>query len=90
MQNLFLIIIVVALIVTVVVKVTNWLEASTNARADRSFQLTDYTYRDDKGNLYVVTSADISDNWSLLIEEYGLSAAYISKHVFLTDAKPVL
>lgn len=47
--------------------------------------LRDWTYRDDRGNTYVVTSCDITDNYSLLIEDYNLTLAYIQRHVFLAD-----
>lgn len=51
--------------------------------------ICDWVYRDDKGNLFVVTSADVCDNYSLLIEEYGLNYPYIRDHVFLVSATPI-
>lgn len=56
---------------------------------DEPIKICDYTYRDDFGNTYLVTSADITDNYSLLIEDYGLTLAYIHRHVFLADCKQV-
>lgn len=52
--------------------------------------LSDYTYMDRHGNVYVVTSMCISDNWSLLIEDHGLTTAYIKNNVFLAHVEKVV
>lgn len=64
--------------------------AFTEADQEPEVKIYDWTYRDDLGNTYVVTSAAIEDNWDLLIRDHGLSAKYILDHVFLADSKRVL
>lgn len=64
--------------------------AKAKAKAGDDGVLSDYTYMDRHGNVYVVTSMCISDNWSLLIEDHGLTTAYIKNNVFLAHVEKVV
>lgn len=83
-----ILIIVLALTVCALIAVLR-LDEEPDANSSDPIVICDWVYRDDKGNLFVVTSADVCDNYSLLIEEYGLNYPYIRDHVFLVSATPI-
>lgn len=59
------------------------------ADSDEEIVIYDFTYMDDKGNVYVVTAATTVDAFHLLVDDHELTAGYILTHVFLAHSERI-
>lgn len=70
-------------------RVTAYCGDDANVRDYHEVHIIDFTFRDDHGNVYMVTAAHVNDAFDLLRDDHGLSPRYINQHVFLADTRKV-